>query len=252
MPHYETVTLAQAWHHWWTVGQLDSETTLLWGHRLLWWARAGKVAQAVGGLTIIAEIIGAERLRAFGNSMHETLTLEKAKERSLFYLNSLMITSLVINSRFTKYYRDVPKSVKLQIKINSFTSSLIIALFLWLLLKERHFVIPNDPLDQYLINHSDWYEAFAHRRDATRTQFLQTGWGQIFICIFAFFVANEFLSPVYAVFIGFLMILFGIVTDALLIEPIAWVLERPRFDRWLKILALLLLLIGFHFDFLAS
>jgi hypothetical protein len=38
----------------------------LWGVPVLWWGRIGKLAQFAAGLVVLFDLIGAERLRAFG------------------------------------------------------------------------------------------------------------------------------------------------------------------------------------------
>ncbi len=42
------------------------------------------------------------------------------------------------------------------------------------------------------------------------------------------------------------------VGDTLVIRPAAWILERRRINTLIKIGAVFLLLVGFHFDLLAS
>lgn len=46
--------------------------------------------------------------------------------------------------------------------------------------------------------------------------------------------------------------LIGLLVDVLLIEPIAWVLERPSLDRIAKLSGLFFFIVGFHFDLLTS
>src|SRR5262245_15886615 len=74
------VTLLEAWRLWFS-GNLPADT-LLCGVRLFWWGvclccwgRAGKLLQLVGAAIIVADIIGTERLRVFGNSLHGRITL---------------------------------------------------------------------------------------------------------------------------------------------------------------------------------
>ncbi len=44
----------------------------------------------------------------------------------------------------------------------------------------------------------------------------------------------------------------GVLIDVLMIEPIAWVLERESLNDKLRKASLLFIVIGFHFDYLAS
>lgn len=59
--------LFDAWRLWWEGHSvLDLE---LWGLEITWWGRIGKVLQFVGALTVVLDIIGPERLLAFGDSL---------------------------------------------------------------------------------------------------------------------------------------------------------------------------------------
>ena len=51
--------LLDAWAIWWTGQRID----VLWGVKALWWGRIGQILQLVGALMIVAEIVGADRLR---------------------------------------------------------------------------------------------------------------------------------------------------------------------------------------------
>lgn len=74
-----SIDLFGAWRIWMS-GELD-HMLILWGFPLYWWARVGKILQFIGALTVIAEIIGAERLRAFGYSMHGVVTWASIKRQ---------------------------------------------------------------------------------------------------------------------------------------------------------------------------
>lgn len=61
-----------------------------------------------------------------------------------------------------------------------------------------------------------------------------------------------FISPLAIVLVVSLPLLILLSTDILMIEPLAWLLERQSLDKLIKAGSILLLLIGFHFDLLAS
>jgi hypothetical protein len=61
------VNLLEAWRIWFSEGETRNLT--LWGLKILWWGRIGKVVQLIAALTILAEIIGPERLRVFSKSL---------------------------------------------------------------------------------------------------------------------------------------------------------------------------------------
>ena len=71
------ISLIDAWKNW-LAGTpiLDAQ---FWGIRLLWWGRFGKLAQIIAALTIVAEIIGSDRIRSFGTSLHGVFSWNKAK-----------------------------------------------------------------------------------------------------------------------------------------------------------------------------
>jgi hypothetical protein len=50
----------EAWSRWMDHETLAGET--LWGVEIFWWGRIGKILQLVGGLTVVAEWIGNERM----------------------------------------------------------------------------------------------------------------------------------------------------------------------------------------------
>ena len=66
------VGLIEAWKLWFS-GDLPTNT-ILWGINILWWERIGKLMQLLGAATIIADIIGPEKIRRFGTSLQSTIT----------------------------------------------------------------------------------------------------------------------------------------------------------------------------------
>ena len=62
----------EAWSAW---ANGSTEQLTLWGHTMLFWGRAGKIVQFAAALAIVAEILGPERIRAYGASM-KTVSLE--------------------------------------------------------------------------------------------------------------------------------------------------------------------------------
>lgn len=68
------VGLIGAWTLW-SSGQLESNITLC-RTSILWLGRVGKLVQLVAAMAILAEIVGPERLRQFGESLHGVLSQE--------------------------------------------------------------------------------------------------------------------------------------------------------------------------------
>ncbi|MGW5686469.1 hypothetical protein [Nonomuraea sp. NPDC003754] len=57
------LSLFDAWAAW--AGGIDIRSRLLWGLEIYWWARIAKVATLIGGLIIILDIIGPERIQRY-------------------------------------------------------------------------------------------------------------------------------------------------------------------------------------------
>lgn len=51
----------------------------LWGIPVIWWGRAGKVSAFLGGLTVVLDVIGPDRIREFGMRLKGAPT-ERYKE----------------------------------------------------------------------------------------------------------------------------------------------------------------------------
>ncbi len=63
------MSLWDAWREW-AAGN-DTLDLVLWGLEIRWWGRIGKMLQFAGALTVILDIVGPERLIAFGASLRE-------------------------------------------------------------------------------------------------------------------------------------------------------------------------------------
>jgi hypothetical protein len=60
----ENLGLLEAWALW---GQGEALNGMsLWGIPMIWWGRAGKIAAFLGGLTVVLDVIGPDRIREFG------------------------------------------------------------------------------------------------------------------------------------------------------------------------------------------
>lgn len=61
------VDIWEAWSHWFAGQPLGDAR--LWGMPILWWGRIGKLAQFAAGLAVVLDLIGPERLRAWGQQL---------------------------------------------------------------------------------------------------------------------------------------------------------------------------------------
>lgn len=57
----DTISLFEAWWRW-SEGDPTLRDANLWGLRVLWWGRLGKLAAFVAGLVLIIDIIGPDRI----------------------------------------------------------------------------------------------------------------------------------------------------------------------------------------------
>ncbi|MGB7923383.1 MAG: hypothetical protein WCF57_09080 [Pyrinomonadaceae bacterium] len=84
----------EAWHHW-----LNGENVsnyYLWSFQIIWWGRIGKLVSFISALAVIAELIGPDRLRNFGESLHGRFTREQAIRmiKAGFYASLLILRAL--------------------------------------------------------------------------------------------------------------------------------------------------------------
>lgn len=67
--HYGGAELVRAMRVWAQGRSASAEP--LWGHTVLWWARAGKIMEFAAGLVVVLDLIGPERLRRSGRRARE-------------------------------------------------------------------------------------------------------------------------------------------------------------------------------------
>ncbi len=60
-----TISYIDAWSLWFSGQEVDPQLRL-WFMSILWWGRVGKIAAFIGGLTVILDLVGPERLRQWG------------------------------------------------------------------------------------------------------------------------------------------------------------------------------------------
>ena len=219
LENHISVTYLEAWSRW-----LNGESVsnyILWNAQILWWGRMGKLVSAISALTIITEIIGPTRLREFGASLHNRIDLQVAFNRlkkSLAYLRLMrrVLTSAVNEREPAVEDLDEPSCG-----------------FLLLM----SFLIAGAWLGAGLT----FYEVY----------FARGFWLALGGCLIAF-VLGVYSSPVVASLILSVPPTVLLVIDVVGIKPLAWLLERKALDRLVKLGSLALLIIGLHFDLLAS
>ncbi len=216
LPFLLATSLGQNWWQWLhpTPDRLVPE---LWGFPLLWWGRIGKCLQFVGGATLILDLIGPDNLRTFGRHIGQFRT-----RRDFENLRDVTVRVL----RFLRA-PDWPEIAVGMFFLAVFAIEVVVA--------------------------NPWFKTWV----LGLPSFLPSVVGFLATAI------GLLLMPFYimALLFGFMLLMVGLqacwnglllLFDALFIEPIAWFLDHPRLEWRAKLFAFLALIIGFHFDLLAS
>lgn len=214
----DTISLPDAFSLWLS-GQNVSDK-LLWGVEILWWGRFGKIISFFAGLTLIVEIIGLEKLKAFGDSLHQ---LFDQLRKSL--LNGFEWGKLKVKAYWYHLAEDDPKMIQ---ALNELRAANLENLF-GLPNLAIAFMLTAISVARELANNAPW-------------------WVLVLSGIFAFLYSLLLIGPILIV----MMIFLAYILYLLFIKPLAWLLTRPYLNTFIKIASLSLLLIGFFFDLLAS
>jgi hypothetical protein len=201
----------------WLSGKLN-DSFILWGIKLVWWGRIGKFLQAFAILTVIVELIGAERLTAFGNRLHGAFSLQKARH--------LISDANKYTGLWHRYM--LAKSGSKEEKD--------------LLAEQR--LLASDNINLFLV------VAFIGILG-----YILWGWMTWWLYLLVMFLAlgvYAWVAAYITLVIVLLLSFIGLLFDTLVIEPIAWVISRPRLEGLIKVAALIAAIMGIHFDFLAS
>lgn len=211
------ISIFDAWTLWLS-GRLSPNLTL-WGVSIFWWGRFGKIMQVVGAVTIVADIVGPEKIRSLGNSLHSAITPTILME---FLNDCFEWYKVVFRHTFMKDYVDEAPAAKKH--SNQFKINILNYLTCFLL----------TILVIFAINPKE------------------SGWVLFVEAAIIFFCLLVSLSPLVTVLFILAFIATGLMINAILIQSLAWFLEHPALDKLTKLASLLLLLIGFHFELLAS
>lgn len=210
------IGVVEAWSLWLS-GRLSPNTIIL-GISIFWWGRLGKVMQFVGAVTIIADIIGPEKIRSFGTSLHGAITVNVLLQ---FLKDCFEWYKIVFRHTLMKDYTDDVITAKrpnqLKLDILNYLICFLLTVFVILL-----------------------------------TGLEQTGWVFLVEAAIIFGCLLVSISPILTVITVIGAAISGLLINAVLIQPLAWILEHPSLDRLTKIASFLLLLVGFHFELLAS
>ena len=204
----------------WTRGPLPQEG-VHWGFTVLEWGRIGKLMQFAGALTVVVDIVGPHRIRQFGTSLRPVITIAKMKER---YSRERGYMSLIRDLRAAKREdeQDRLEAEQLRYAAGKFEMSLgctALAVCVWVIWTHFH------PIIAML---------------ATIPSLVIVG------------LAFHWIGPLLGLAFAYSMLALGVFFDCIVVEPIAWALSQRQLEILIRCTALLLLLLGFHFDLLAD
>lgn len=207
----------------WLSGKVP-ETATLWGKEIYFWGRIGSSIQLVTALFIIAQFIGAERIRSFGQSLNNLPALKAAFQvgkNKMREIGRLLRMSIGQSNRSSPEYTQ-------QVNFSTSTGSTLIAghvgsAFVTLLLTG-------------LISWFVWLSAGGGVQDSP----LIVLFPYVLLISLAIIVALVSYTGI------------GWLIDMIFFRPLAWLLERESIDKLLKVASFVLLIIGFHFSLLAS
>ncbi len=207
-----SVTILEAWRLWFHASL--PEGAVLWGVTILWWGRAGKLAQFFGAALIVAEILGPEKLRRYGASLHQFSSLSFAKktfEDAWRFASALLGNETNTHSDYVRVFSDYRTGI---------------------------FAAAIGYLAAFIALYEIWMANLLW-------------WQFILMALLMIFVMFA-ISPLLAI-MGVLVIgLLGFIIDRMFIRPIASALMQPTPEKFVKVVSLVLLIAGFHFDILAS
>jgi hypothetical protein len=209
------IGIVEAWSQW-AAGTLSHDSHL-WGLNILWWGRIGKVLELLSGAIIVADIMGPDRLRQYGQRFGELVSSGTLNAQSVAVL-ALIRDSLL--SFF--WYGDRSREA---------TDRLFEAKHRWL------YLIVTLIIGITIFNST--------RGNAALIVGLIAG---VFFCL----AMGAILAPFVLALLVLGVVVVVAVLNQVLAKPFGSFLLFVSHDKAVKGLGLALLLIGFHFDFLAS
>ncbi|MEV6238819.1 hypothetical protein [Lentzea sp. NPDC051838] len=227
--------LWEAWRLWGTGA--STQQFVLWGMPLLWWGRAGKVAQFVAGLAVLLDLIGPVRLRTWAQGsagvamtrlrqLRLLATLDAWDDFRQHGLSGVSPRGVSRSERARLVLRQVEEQEEFREHYR--VSATVEALVLWAILGFFIAGIVSDSL-------MNWTIATV-KDDPWLLVFLPL----LYVPGFAFYVVSLLGSLLGAAF-GFVVL-----------RPLAWLLDRENPGYHVRWFAFFLFVAGFHFDLLAS
>jgi len=201
------------WKQW--LDGADLRLTKVLGLQIYWWARIGKLAQLLGALTILAEIVGPARLRSFSASLR---TLRAARwalgalRNSASWLVAFFLYHFGKTTRRDERFREMERR-------NAPATVLYLAIAV---IAAAHFW----PNDSNIIGSFLWSV---------------TAGGCVALLA----------TPIVVAFGAIVLASCALAVGAVA-RPVAWILERPALEELAKVTSLILVVVGVFLELLTS
>ena len=211
------ITFSETWKLWLS-DNLPADA-ILWGISIFWWERIGKVMQFLGATTIVADIIGPEKIRQFGTSLQSTNSpktlIQFLKRCFAWYVTIFRQTIMKDYTKDSGDRESKPRFFQLNL-LNYFVCFLLTVFTV--VVAELHI----------------W------------------NWFFLIEAVFIFGCLLVSIAPLFTVLTLVTIALLGLTVNSILLQPLAHLLELPSLDRLLKIVSLIFLLLGFFLELLGS
>lgn len=224
----EQLSYVEAWSRWYS-GAVVTED-YLWGIQILWWGRCGKIVALISGLLIIVEIIGPARLQDFSINLRNRYKITDSLKIIGYAYTAIRL--YISQALSTERRKEKEGGDFLRTNIGKMT------FLIWVL------TIFISSLNPFSITLSALGVDMVDLSNASSIAKVGYMFGYIFLSL-----------PMVLFSLSIITVLFSIVFSViglLIIHPLAWVLKREQISQNAKIFSVILLLIGFHFDLLAS
>ena len=209
LPPMESVSYWGAWVIWWNGDQVTGLKLWLWD--VLWWGRVGKTLGLAGAGLIVAELVGAKRLRLFGEGLRERLD-----RTPMWVVLRWMMSKMTGDKQL--------ETDPLRYVIATAAGSIIIG----------SLIFAGVGVGLYV---------------------LSGGWDIYGGPLWRDFVASVLVLTLISISFSNLLVVVPLVVTAVLVGPfeiLAKLLASDKTGNAMKILTVLLIAVGFHFDLLAS
>lgn len=218
------VGVVDAWRMW--LDGVKTEDLVLWNVQILWWARFGKLLQFLAIATVIAELVGTERLKALGRLV----------SRSPVRMETIRKLWSTANSSTRTYLgRERPGDAARASSWFPVIGTLLVILpFIFLA------TFPPIVAAEAWLHDLPWWLELPVR-------YIGGTVGFIALCYVLFYAV-----PVVFVALTWILTLPGVLFDVIVIRPLVAAFSHEKSIRYITLTSVIVTGVGFHFDLLGS